>query len=100
MSLSGEQAPVDRPDRPALDPAQRPPLLERRLERMVIEVVDAREEAARVVTLRAAKPRAVEVVAELVQQRVEERLGARHLLADGRAHPDADPLRRRRVVAE
>src|SRR6185312_13361688 len=75
--------PVDGPHAAALHPAQRAPGAGRRGQGVVVQVIDAREEAARVVALRATEARAVQVVAELVQQRVQQRLGAGDLLADG-----------------
>ena len=57
---------------------------------MVVERGSARIKAARVPRLFETEALAVEVMAELVAKRTEERTERSHLLPEGRAHPETD----------
>src|SRR5712664_4080374 len=92
--------PVDAPDAAHADPDEGPTVLRKRRQREMVEVVDPRVEAARVRRLQEAEFLPIEVVAELVQQRVEEAAIGRQLPEHGRAHPDPDPLLLEVVVTE
>ena len=67
---------------------------------MMVEHGGARVEAARVPGILEFEPLVIEVMAELVAERAEERSEGGDLFADGRPHPDANQFRSRIVVAE
>src|SRR5712664_1950120 len=66
----------------------------------MVEVVDPGVEAAGVRSLQEAETLPVEVVAELMQQRVEQAAIGRHLSEHSGAHPDPDLLLLEVVVTE
>src|SRR5437899_12339296 len=66
----------------------------------MVEVVDPGVEAAGVRRFEKAETRSIEVMAELMQQRVKEATIGRLLPEHGCAHPDPDPLRFEVVVTE
>jgi len=70
-SAPAQAVPVHRPDATPLDPAQRLARLRGGTERQVIQMIDARVEPAGVIALGARQLRTVEVVAKLVEQRVQ-----------------------------
>src|SRR2546423_14696388 len=95
-----ELRPVDAPGAAHADPDQGPAIPGRRRQREVVEVVDPAVEAAGVRRVREAELLPIEVMAELVQQRMEEATVGRQLAEHGRAHPDPDPFLLEVVVAE
>ena len=90
--------PIDAPCIASFDPNQWPALVRRRGQRKVVEIVDAAEKAARVGGIGTVESLDVEVVAELVQQRIEQPAEAGHPAKNGSAHPDANGLRCKSVV--
>src|SRR6267378_1876905 len=92
--------PVDAPGAAHADPDQRAASLGRRRQRQMVEVVDAGVETAGVRRLQEAETFPIEVMTELVQQRVKEATIGRHLPEHGGAHPDPDPLLLEVVVTE
>src|SRR5882724_8013145 len=92
--------PVDAPGAAHADPDQGAASLGRRRQRQMVEVVDAGVETAGMRRLQEAETLPIEVMTELVQQRVKEATIRRHLPEHRGAHPDPDPLLLEVVVAE
>src|SRR6266446_8247933 len=92
--------PIDAPGLAHADPDQRAASLRRRRQRQMVEVVDAGVETAGMRRLQEAETLPIEVMTELVQQRVKEAPIGRHLPEHGGAHPDPDPLLLEVVVTE
>ena len=74
--------------------------MRRRRQGEVIQVVHPRVEPAGVRRVGESESFAVEVVAELVQQRMQQAAKGSHLPEHGGAHPDADALLLEVVVAK
>src|SRR5215472_7743683 len=66
----------------------------------MVEVVDSRVEASGVRCLGKAKPFPVQVMAELMQQRVQKTAIGSHLAKYGGAHPEANSLLLEGVIAK
>src|SRR6267142_2394236 len=92
--------PVDAPDAARADPDQGAASLGRRRQRQMVQVVDAGVETAGVRGLQEAETLPIEVMTELVQERVKQATIGSQLPEHGGAHPDPHPLLREVVVAE